>query len=150
MINLFSTNRKKQFMSLWSPVLSRAKCHILHEKELPALSKKDVWFFIEEWNKHYEQSSKREKTGLSVLAYQLNIHRYAAGMLINSKYDVQLSGIVLLGYMGDESAWPLLKSLSQNTETEISQAAFLAMKQINIGRVIDENNHLETCIKQLG
>jgi len=125
-------------MNLWRPVLARAKIHILNEKELPALNKKDIWFFIEEWNQQYEQSNEQEKTGLSVLAYQLNIHRYAAGMLINSKYDIRLSGIILLGYMGDESAWPLLKSLTKNIEAEIAQAAFLAMKQINTGRAINE------------
>ncbi len=128
-------------MSLWSPILSRAKVHILQEKELPTLNKKDIWFFIEEWNHQYEHSNTQEKTGLSVLAYQLDIHRYAAGMLINSKYNIRLSGIVLLGYMGDESAWPLLVSLRKNTDTEISQAAFVAMKKINAGRAIDEKSH---------
>ena len=49
------------------------------------IHKKDVWYFIEEWNKLYERASEEERTGLTVLAHQLEIHRYAAGMLINSK-----------------------------------------------------------------
>jgi len=141
MFNFFNANRKKQFLSIWKPVLLKAKTQIFHKNELPEISKKDIWFLIEEWNQLYEQSNEEEKTGLSVLAYQLEIHRYAAAMLIDGKSNIQISGIVLLGYMGDESAWPLLKSLMKKTESGISQAARLAMQRINEGRAKVEINN---------
>ena len=138
MISFFAKQKKAKFAKIWQPLIHKAKTQLLLENELPHIKKRDVWLFIEEWNVQYEQSNAEEKTGLAVLAYRLNIHRYAAAMLINGKSNIRLSGVVLLGHMGDESAWPLLKSLINDNQQKIAQAAFTALKQINSGRVVRE------------
>ena len=138
MISFFTKYKKAKFAVIWQPLIHQAQTQLLLETQLPALKRKDIWLFIDEWNRQYEQSNNSEKSGLAVLAYRLDIHRYAAGMLINGKPNIRLSGIMLLGYMGDETAWPLLKSLINDAEIEIAQAAFEAMKRINHGRAICE------------
>jgi hypothetical protein len=138
MLNFFRNNSKRhqEFLDLWQPVLDQAKRQM--PEQLPCLSKKDVRYFIDAWNAAYEAANDDEKVGLAVLAYRVDIHRYAAGMLIDRKTERRLGGIKILGYMSDESAWPVLLTLANSDDPDVSLTALRSLVQINIGRTIAE------------
>ncbi len=138
MSSLFSRKSRKQehFLDNWKPILIKAMKS--SPQEIPNLARPEAKFFIDEWNRLYENANKENKTGLAVFAYRLDIHKYAAGMLIDHRLNVRLSGINILGNMGDESAWPLLSALIKHSQASVSFAAFKAMIKINSRRLLDE------------
>lgn len=135
---LFNRANKKQeiFLDNWKPILTQAMTS--SPQKVPRLTRPDAKFFIDEWNRLYETANKENKTALAVFAYRLEIHRYAAGMLIDHRLNVRLSGIKILGNMGDESAWTLLSALIKHSQSDISFAAFKALTKINSRRWLDE------------
>lgn len=124
------------FLATWRPIMQRAKTNM--PEELPELPRKLAKVFIEEWNSQYENANENEKIGLAVLAYRVDIHRYAAGMLIDSDSGIRLSGIRILGYMRDESSWQILKALLAHTDKTVALTAMVSLFQINERRAKDE------------
>jgi len=125
---------------LWSPLIEQAKQCM--PASLPVLKKSHAKFFIRLWNTAFEQGTHDERIGLAVLAYRVEIHRYAAGMLIHSRHQTRLDGIRILGHMGDESVWHLLARLAAQSDAETTHAAIQALRQINEGRARLEFAHL--------
>ncbi len=138
MFGPFKSKEKKRqdCLALWQPIMCAAQNAM--PKNLPTLDKSHARTFIEEWNRLYEQSDESEKIGLAVLAYRVQIHRYAAAMLIDRKSDIRLSGIRILGYMRDETSWPILIRLLQHQDEATSATAMKALHQINERRLQDE------------
>jgi hypothetical protein len=136
--NIFKLNKQTndKFLSVWQPIMQRAKAKM--PEQLPDLPRKFARVFIEEWNTQYENSDENEKIGLAVLAYRVDIHRYAAGMLIDSDSGIRLSGIRILGYMRDESSWPVLTALLGHSDKTVAMTAMVSLFQINERRAKDE------------
>lgn len=133
---LSKRNRQREFLELWQPLFEQAKTSM--PQHLPVLPKALRRMFIDQWNKTYESADDAGKTGLAVLAYRLDIHRFATGMLLHRRADVRLAGVKILGYMRDETAWPLLTALLTQRNPQVSLAAFAALFSINSRRAIDD------------
>lgn len=135
---------KQLFKETWPIIMEQAKVSL--PPELPKLERRNAKWFIDDWNRQYESATDEEKIGLAVLAYRVDIHRYAAGMLIEGKKETRMAGIRILGYMRDESAWAILKErLLQHPDPDLSLASLNALFQINERRAREE---LEIDIKQ--
>ena len=142
MFNLFRPNKqpKEQFLSTWRPIMQQAMSKM--PEKLPELPRKHARLFIDEWNLLYENANENDKIGLAVLAYRVDIHRYAAAMLIDGDSSIRLSGIRLLGYMRDETAWKILAGLLNHTDKTVALTALVALFQINERRARDELSEL--------
>lgn len=139
MFGLFrnASKSKQAFIDTWHPLMEEAKGVL--PASIPVLQRHEARWFIEDWNDRYENASESEQIGLAVLAYRVDIHRYAAGMLIEGKKETRLAGVRLLGYMRDESAWQLLKErLLLHPDPELSFTALHSLFQINERRAKDE------------
>ena len=142
MFNLFRSGKqpKDQFLSTWRPIMQQAMSKM--PEKLPDLPRKHARLFIDEWNLQYENADQNEKIGLAVLAYRVDIHRYASAMLIDGNSNIRLSGIRLLGYMRDESAWKILAGLLNHADKTVALTALVALFQINERRAKDELSEL--------
>ncbi|MDH5219075.1 MAG: HEAT repeat domain-containing protein [Gammaproteobacteria bacterium] len=142
MFNLFRSNKqpKEQFLSTWRPIMHQAMTKM--PEKLPELARKNAKLFIDEWNLLYENANENDKIGLAVLAYRVDIHRYAAAMLIDGDSNIRLSGIRLLGYMRDETAWKILAGLLNHTDKTVALTALVSLFQINERRARDELSEL--------
>ena len=127
---------KEKVLSLWRPIMLQAMSKM--PDKLPELPRKNAKTFIDEWNQLYENANENEKIGLAVLAYRAEIHRYASAMLIDANSSIRLSGIRILGYMRDESAWQILTGLLAHPDKTVALTALVALFQINERRAADE------------
>lgn len=133
MLNFFRSGhkQKQQVLDTWQPVFDSARHQLV--KPPGPLSRQAVRLLIQQWLDNYEHAQTEEKIGLAVLAYRLDIHRYALGMLIEDE-DNCLIGIRILGYLGEEAAWPTLRAIALGDDPELAHAARRALEQINQGR----------------
>ena len=142
MFNLFRSSKqpKELFLSTWRPIMHQAMAKM--PEILPELPRKNAKLFIDEWNLLYENANENDKIGLAVLAYRVDIHRYAAAMLIDGDSNIRLSGIRLLGYMRDETAWNILAGLLNHDDKTVALTSLVALFQINERRARDELSEL--------
>ena len=138
MLDIFLGKERKRtlFLGTWRPIIDSSKVSM--PSNLSPLEKSDALFFIEEWNTQHSQANEQQKIGLSVLASQLEIYRYAKGMLVDSKETVRLMGIQLLGNLRDETLWKLLYAIANQNNQNTSIMALEAMFKINSRRAFDE------------
>ncbi|MDH5300165.1 MAG: HEAT repeat domain-containing protein [Gammaproteobacteria bacterium] len=133
MLDLFRPQKvQTECEATWRPLIEKAKTTL--PNPIPALKKSHAKYFIEIWNQAFASATPEERIGLAVLAYRVEVHRYAAGMLIHSSDNTRHEGIRILGYMGDETVWSLLSKLASHEEQITSQMALTALLQINEGR----------------
>ena len=138
MLDFFNQSDKNmhEFRNIWSPLLAQAETNM--PQNIPMLEKRYARFFIQEWLNLYLSAPDSGKVGLAVFAYRVDIHRYAAGMLIDSNPENRILGIRILGYMRDESTWPILVGLLKHPDREVAVASLGALFQVNERRAREE------------
>jgi HEAT repeat protein len=105
-------------------------------EHLPILDQRFVLDFINEWNTLYEKLGGASHDNLIELAKKTKINQAAATMLTAPNIKSQLIGIITLGNMRSEGAWPFLVNMAKNSETTLSMAAYRALSQIDVNKAL--------------
>lgn len=126
---VYHARNKQKLINTWRPILTSAIAEI--PETLPTLNTRFVEDFILEWNSLYDKVSGDCHENLTILARQLNIHKFASKMLISVHPKTRLLGVITLGNMKINSAWPILKSMASSDISVLSLAAFRALVNID-------------------
>ena len=114
----------------WRPLLNAA---IVGEipQTLPRLSRKELQPFLKLWL-HLQFSLRGPaQEALNEIARNLHVDDSARQMLANGSRAEKLSAILVLGYMRDPLAWPLLLELAAGKDTVLSLNSVWALFRVD-------------------
>lgn len=121
--------RKNSSQVYWRKLLTHAL--VGENFQLPALPKKELFFFLEEWNQLFNKLRGASIQQLVHGAYLLGVHKQAVRLLDSGKLSEQLTGIITLGNLQEASVWHQLVELTDSPNTLVSLTAARALIQIN-------------------
>jgi len=133
---VYRNYRRQRFINTWRPILMESVAVV--PDKLPKLDKRFIYDFINEWNTLYDKIGGTSHDNLIELAKKTAIQRTAIKLLIAPNIKLQLIGVITLGNMRNEGAWPFLVSIAKNSETTLSMAAYRALSQINVDKALVE------------
>lgn len=108
---LRNERRKREFMTIWSRLLTESTLTHLKSWRLPVIAEKDVIFFLPYWN-HLQDSLRGEaRERLNLLARTAGIDHAVRRMLQDGSNAEKLLAIVSLGHLGDKTDTEVLKKI---------------------------------------
>lgn len=129
--------RHAAFISIWRPILAEIVSDTgLEEQSLPILKKRDLEFFLHEWNVTHDSVRGTAENRLNALARQLGIDEQVWKMLDRHQIRFKLVATATLGHLGEVRAWDRLSELLESSNTLLSLLAASALVQIDAERAL--------------
>lgn len=137
---LVSTRRRKRvFLQTWRPLIADATLpdYNLSQIQLPRLARRDVLFFLQEWNVVHDCVRGSARDSLNLLARRLNIDRVAWRLVRRRNRSKKLIGTVTLGHLRNADAWDEFVKQMQAPNTAVSMIAAAALIEINASKAME-------------
>jgi HEAT repeat protein len=129
--------RYAAFIEVWRPVLAEVVSDGgLQRETLPALRRRDLEFFLHEWNITHDSIRGSAESRLNALARELGIDHKVWKMLDRHQVRHKLVATATLGHLGEVRAWDRLCSLVESSNTLLSLLAASALVQIDANRAL--------------
>ena len=129
--------RYAAFIQVWRPILAEVVSDGgLSQETLPALRRRDLEFFLHEWNITHDSIRGSAESRLNALARELGIHEQVWKMLDRHQVRHKLVATATLGHLGEVRAWDRLCSLVESGNTLLSLLAASALVQIDAKRAL--------------
>jgi len=126
---IIKEKRRRQFVSLWQPLMQ--ECVVETPAELPRIRPSDIDHFLLLWNYYHESLLGEAKQRLNALARAAGIDRVTLRMLNTRRLPARLMAVVTLGNLEERSVWAELRNLAATDNAFLSLAAARALLQIN-------------------
>jgi len=133
---VYKERRRRKFVEMWRPILMQ--CVMEVPETHPKLNYRFILDFITEWNALFDKLNGTSRDNLVSFASQLKIQQTAIKLLISSHLKIQLTGVVTLGNMQVQGAWPILESIANSNNAILSMAAYRALIMIDSDRALIE------------
>ncbi len=124
--------RYAAFISIWRPVLAEVVSDDAGSiTPLPKLKKRDLEFFLHEWNITHDSIRGSAESRLNALARELGVDEQVWKMLDRHQIRHKLVATATLGHLGERRAWARLSELVESGNTLLSLLAASALVQID-------------------
>ena len=101
--------RHAAFIRIWRPILAEVVSDGgLRQETLPVLSRRDLEFFLHEWNITHDSIRGSAECRLNALARELGIDNRVWKMLDRHQVRHKLVATATLGHLGEVRAWDRL------------------------------------------
>ena len=133
-LKLTAQSRLRQdhrFDRTWQPVLIRAALDEDGVPALPTLRPGDDWRLIKLWVRFQSSLKGSARERLRELGLQLQCQHRARPLLNSPHRSEQIFGILCLGYLRDDSAWPLLVSRLDDVRNSVFIYVAWALLQLS-------------------
>ena len=129
--------RHAAFISVWRPILADVVSgHDPDQTTLPALKRRDLAFFLHEWNITHDSIRGSAESRLNALARTLGVDQQVWKMLDQHQVRHKLVATATLGHLGEVRAWERLRNLIESSNTLLSLLATSALVQIDADRAL--------------
>lgn len=129
--------RHAAFIARWRPILAEAVSSSgLEREQLPDLKRRDLEFFLHEWNVTHDSIRGSAESRLNALARELGVDSQVWKMLDRHQVRHKLVATATLGHLGEVRAWDRLAELVESSNTLLSLLAASALVQIDAERAL--------------
>ena len=129
--------RYAAFINVWRPILADVVSDLSFDPEqLPELKRRDLEFFLHEWNITHDSIRGSAELRLNALARALKIDNKVWKMLDRHQVRHKLVATATLGHLGEVRAWDRLAEQVESSNTLLSLLAASALVQIDADRAL--------------